>query len=434
MEPPIIGLIGIAGMLALMFLGMPIGIAMCLAGVVGVGILTSMDMGISLLGIIPFTTGTTYFFSVLPLFVVMGLLAYEGGLTTELFDSAYKLLGHLPGGLPMSVIWADAGFAAISGESLAASMFMTKIALPEMRRYKYDDKLATGSIAVGGTLGILIPPSIGFILYGLITETSIGKLFIAGILPGILLSLLFMATIAIWIKLRPSVTERAPAFSWRERLIGFKSVWPVVVLFLAVMGGIYSGLCTPVEAGALGAFFAVLIALVKRRLTRKGFSTAIRDTVQIMGMLFIILIGAWVFNFFMASSRLPMEAASFVLSLELGPYGVLALISLTLLALGCVMNVGPMILLTMPIFFPIVTAVGFDPVWFGVVSVILSECGLITPPVGINVYAVAGVATDVPLFDIFKGVLPFLGALLVGLAIITIFPQICTFLPNLMMK
>ncbi len=434
MEPTTIGLIGLGVLMLLILLGMPIGFVMLLVGAAGIGVLTSMGTGISILGVSPFSTASTYLFIVLPLFTLMGLIAYTGGLTTELFESGRKLVGHLSGGLALAVLFADALFAAITGESLAASIIMTKVALPEMRKHKYSMKLATGAIAVGGTLGPLIPPSAGFILYGMITETNIGALFIAGILPGILVTLLLMAAVIIWVKVNPSAAGRTPAVPWRERLTGLGAVWPVLTVFLVVIGGIYAGIFTPIEGGAIGAFVVFIIVLLKRKLTKAGMATALKDTLQTTGMVFTILVGCFVFNYFMALSRLPMEMANLAISLQLNPYLVFLFTVLVLFIMGCLMDVPAMIVLTMPIFFPVMMAVGFDPIWFGVISVIMSEVAFITPPVGMNVYVVAGAAPEVPLFDIFKGILPYLGALFVALIILTIFPQICTFLPNLMMK
>ena len=434
MDGPIIGLLGFAFVLVLMFLGLPIGISMLVGGVVGATVLVSLDKAIFVLGTIPFSIANTYTFAVLPLFILMGLIAYEGGLTGELFNSARKLFGHLPGGLAVAVLYADALFSSITGESLAASVIMARVALPEMRKLKYSDKMACGAIATGGTLGPLIPPSAGFILYGIITETSIGELFIAGILPGILLTLLFTASIYTRVKLNPNLALKAPRASWYERFRGLKAVLPVIIIFLVVIGGIYAGIFTPIEAGAVGVFCAFILAFIKRKLTGKGITSALRDTVQATGMVFIILVGAMVFNYLLATSRLPMELAELVLAYQVSPYVVFAFVVVLLLALGCVMDVPAMILLTMPILFPIMTQVGFDPVWFGVISVLVSEAGAITPPVGMNVYVMAGVVKDVPLFDIFQGIWPFFIMMLVCIAIITIFPQICLFLPNLMMK
>jgi tripartite ATP-independent transporter DctM subunit len=435
MDPMIVGVIGLVVLFILMFVGLPVGFAMLLVGLTGLGFLTSMGTGLSILGTSPFTTASTYMFSVLPLFILMGLIAYEGGLVTELFDGVYKLLGNLAGGLAMAVIVWCAAFAAITGESLAASAIMSKVAYPEMRKFKYDTKLATGTIAAGGTLGILIPPSAGFVLYGIITGTNIGALLISGILPGILLASLFIASIYIRVKRNPKLALPGPKYSWREKSSGLTAAWPVVLMFVVVIGGIYTGIFTPTEAASVGVILAFILVFIKRKLTKQGFLAAARDTIQTTGMIFVILVGAMVYNYFLATSRLPMELSEFVLGLGLSPYVVFALVVLLLLALGCVMDVPAMILLTMPILFPIMTDLGFDPIWFGVISVLVSEAGAITPPIGMNAYIVAGILKDeVPLWDVFKGIWPFFFVIVICIIIITIFPQICTLLPSLMMK
>lgn len=435
MDPMIVGAIGLVVLFILMFVGLPVGFAMLLMGFGGLGVLTSMGTGLSILGTSPFTTASTYMFSVLPLFILMGLIAYEGGLVTDLFDGVYKFLGNLAGGLAMAVIVWCAAFAAITGESLAASAIMSKVAYPEMRKFKYDTKLATGTIAAGGTLGILIPPSAGFVLYGIITGTNIGALLISGILPGILLASLFIASIYIRVKRNPNLALPGPKYSWREKSSGLTAAWPVVLMFVVVIGGIYIGIFTPTEAASVGVILAFILVFIKRKLTKQGFLNAARDTIQTTGMIFVIIIGAMVYNYFLATSRLPMELSEFVLGLGLSPYVVFALVVLLLLALGCVMDVPAMILLTMPILFPIMMDLGFDPIWFGVISVIVSEAGAITPPIGMNAYIVAGILKDeVPLWDVFKGIWPFFFVIVICIIIITIFPQICTSLPNLMMK
>ncbi len=434
MDGPIIGLLGFVFVLVLMFLGLPIGIAMLVGGVVGATALVSLDKSIFVLGTIPFSIANTYTFAVLPLFILMGLIAYEGGLTGELFNSARKLFGHLPGGLAVAVLYADALFSSITGESLAASVIMAKVALPEMRKLRYSDKLACGAIATGGTLGPLIPPSAGFILYGLITETSIGKLFIAGIIPGILVTVLLMLTVMIWVKVDPKAAQPSPAVPWGERLRGLKEVWAIVTLFVVVIGGIYLGIFTPVEGGAIGCFAAIVLVALRRKVKVWVALKCVKEAVQTKGMIFVILMGCFVFNHFMSLSGLPVATAELALSLGVSPYVVFGFVVLVLIFLGMVMDVPAMILLTMPIFFPMMMSLGFDPIWFGVVSVVLSEVGFITPPVGMNVYVVAGVVDDVPLYDIFKGVAPFFAALVVALIILTIFPQIATFLPNLAYK
>jgi tripartite ATP-independent transporter DctM subunit len=433
MNPMMVGALGTGVLFILMFLGLHVGVAMFLTGFIGLGVLTTMYTGVSILGISPFATTSSYMFTVLPLFILMGLIAYEGGLVTELFDGLYKMVGSLPGGLAIAVIWWCAAFAAITGESLAASIIMSKIAFPEMKRCKYDVRLAAGTITSGGTLGILIPPSAGFVLYGIITQTNIGALLISGIMPGLLLTVLFTVSIYSRVKLNPALAIAGPRYSWRERLDGARYAWPVVVMFVIVIGGIYIGFFTPIEAGAVGVFLAFVLVLIKRKASIKNLVPAFRDTVQATGMVFTILIGAMVYNYFLATSQLPMQLADIVSAAGLSKYVVFLGVAIILLILGCLMDVPAMILLTMPILFPIMMKVGFDPIWFGVVSVLLSEAGAITPPVGMNAYVVAGILKgEVPLWDVFRGIWPFFYMVLVCLALITIFPQICLFLPNLM--
>lgn len=433
MSLPFIGLIGLIILLFLLVIGVPVAICMLVGGAAGCILLLGFSAGISLLGTIPFSTANTYTFAVMPLFVMMGLVAYEGGLTTELFVTGRKLIGHLPGGLALAVVFAQACFASLTGESLAASIIMTRIALPEMKKLNYNIKMATGAIATGGTLGPLIPPSSGFILYGIITETSIGKLFIAGILPGLLMVLLLMITVILWVKIDKKAASPTPAAPWRERFISLRGIWPVVVMFLVVIGGIYGGFFTAIEGGAIGTAAAMIISASKRSLNFKSLVTALRDTVRMTGMVFFILIGCFVFNYFITLSTLPMTIANKVIEMNLSPYVVFLLVVIILLILGTMMDVPAMILLTMPIFFPVMTTLGFDPIWFGVVSVVMSEVAFITPPFGMNVFVVAG-ASNVPMGTVFKGIFPYLGALASGLAILTAFPIIATFLPNIMMK
>jgi len=355
MDPMLVAVIGLVILFLLMFLGLHVGVCMLLVGFVGVGVLTTMDVGLSILGTSTFATTSSYMFTVLPLFVLMGLIAYEGGLVTDLFSGLYKLLGSIHGGLSIAVICWCAAFAAITGETIAASMIMSKMAFPEMKKYHYDSKLAAGTIAAGGTLGILIPPSAAFVLYGMITETNIGALLIAGIFPGILLSALFIGSIYIRVRMNPKLALPGPKYSAKERRLGLSTIWPVVLIFGIVIGGIYAGIFTPTEAGAIGVFLAIVLVLIKRKFTGKGFTTALRDSMQGIGMVFAILIGAMVFNYFLTLSTLPMRLADIVVALGLSPYIILLACVVILLILGALMDEPAMIVLTMPIMFPVVT-------------------------------------------------------------------------------
>ena len=427
--------IGILGGIALFFfiaLGLPIGVSMGAVAVVGLAAVTNVEAAFSRLAHTAFSMTANYLTAVIPLFVFMGELAYVSGLTREAYSATYKWLGRLPGGLAMATIGGCAGFAAVCGSSEATALTIGSFALPEMRQHKYDPRLAVGCIAAGGTLGILIPPSMAFVLYGLITEQSIGKLFLAGILPGILLACLFMATIYILAKRNPLAGPAGGETSWREKLSAFKDIWGVLILFLVVMGGIYGGILTPTEAAAAGAFSAFLIALIRRKVTRQNLVTSFMNTLRVIGFVFVIIIGAVLFGYFMAASGVSMALADFIISLPFPPLLILISILILYLVLGCLMDAYAMVLITMPILYPLVLGLGFDPIWFGVLIVIMMEMGMITPPIGMNVFVIKGIARDVPMYAIFQGAFPFVIAMALCVAILIAFPQIALFLPNAM--
>ncbi|MFH1652233.1 MAG: TRAP transporter large permease subunit [Chloroflexota bacterium] len=432
LSPLAAGGIGVVFLFIALFSGIPIGIGMGLVGFLGSIYLIGTNPTLGILKAVPYRTAASYTLSVVPLFVLMGALASTGGLSRDIYYAAYRWLGRLRGGLAMSTVAACAGFAAICGSSPATAVAMGTVSLPEMERYKYDPSLATGSVAAGGTLGILIPPSLGFILYGLLAEESIGKLFLAGILPGILLAFLFIVAIYLMTLRNPKLGPAAPGTTFREKMAAFKGVWAITLLFVVVMGGFYFGVFSPTEAGGVGAFGALVITLSTRRLSWSKFVGAVVDTGKITSMVFLILIGAMIFGYFLAYTRLPFELAGFVTGLNLPPLAILTAVLLVYLALGCIMDSLSLIILTTPIFLPLILALGFDPIWFGVIFVIILEAGLITPPVGMNVYIIKGVAKDVPMETIFRGILPFLAAMIFCIVILTAFPQIALFLPNLM--
>lgn len=427
-----VGAIGICLLLLLMAFRMQIGLAMVIAGFLGFSYLRGLGPGLDILGSVPYRTAAAYTMSVIPLFVLMGNFCYYSGVSRDIYSATHKWLGYLPGGLAMATTVGCAGFAAISGSSVATAVTMGTVALPEMQRYNYHPKLATGCIAAGGTLGILIPPSIGFILYAMLTEESIGKLFIAGILPGILLTGLFMLVIYITAQRDPKLGPRGPSTSFTEKLASLKGIWAVLILFLLVMGGLYLGVVTPTEAAGIGAFAAFLIMLGKKQLTRQNLVGSLLDTGKITAMCYIILMGANLFGYFIAVTRIPYELADFAGALPVPRLLILVFILVVYLFLGCVMDAIAMIVLTVPIFYPVVTGLGFDPIWFGVIMVIVMEMGLITPPVGVNVFVISGVAKGVPLNTIFQGIFPFLLAMIVCIAILIALPQIALLLPNLM--
>jgi tripartite ATP-independent transporter DctM subunit len=340
-------------------------------------------------------------------------------------------MGSLPGGLAVATVAACAGFAGVSGTSVGTAATVGSIALPEMKKYNYDDRLATGSVAAGGTLGILIPPSTIFVFYGILTETSVGKLLIAGILPGIFLSSLFILAIIIQTKHNPNLGPRAPITTFREKLKAMQKVWATMLLFLVVIGGLWLGMFTPTEAGGIGAFGALVLGIAKKKLTRQNLRMAIMETMKTTGMIIFMLVSAFVFNGFLAISRLPVELSNLLTGLALNRYIILACIVVVYLIFGCLMDAFAMLILTIPIFFPLMMALGFDPIWFGVIIVIMMEQALITPPVGLNVFVIKGMAPDVPIMSIFRGIFPFWLAMMLCVATLTVFPQLALFLVSL---
>jgi C4-dicarboxylate transporter DctM subunit len=426
------GIVGIIVLVVLLYSKMPVGFAMGFLGLIGFSYVVNFDAGLSLLARDVWDVFSSYNLTVIPLFVFMGQIAFHAGISRRLYDSAYVLLGHRRGGLAMTTVGACAAFSAICGSTNATAATMATVALPEMKRYGYDMGLATGTVAAAGSLGILIPPSVIFIVYGILTEQSIGKLFAAGILPGILLCLLFLFTIHLRVMKNPSLAPPGPKSSIRKKFRSFTGILETLILFALVMGGIFFGLFTPTEAAATGAFMTLLIAIIRRQLYWKGFIQSLADTTKISCMIMVIVTGAVIFGHFMAITRIPYLLADYVSSLPLPPHAIIGVIILVYLIGGCFMDALAMIMLTIPIFFPVVQKLGFDPIWFGVVIVLITEMGVITPPVGINVYVVFGVARDVPLEKIFRGVFPMLISLLVCNLLLILFPQIALWLPGLM--
>ncbi|MFO7459498.1 MAG: TRAP transporter large permease [Desulfatiglandales bacterium] len=432
MDPTTVGLIGLVVLIIVLFSRMPVGFVMALVGVVGFSYAVTWDAGLRMLAKDFYTIFGSYSLTVVPLFILMGQVTFHAGISSRLFDTAYKFIGHLPGGLAMATVAACAGFAAICGSTNAAAATMATVALPEMKRYKYSMVLGTGTVAAGGSLGILIPPSVIFIVYGILTEQSIGKLFIAGVLPGILLSLFFVAAIFIWAEVRPRVAPKGPKVTLREKLASLKGVIETLLLFALVMGGLFLGFFTPTEAGAIGAGGAIILGLATRRLGWKALMQALVESTRISCMVMVIVAGATMFGHFLAITRIPYALATWVSELPLPHGAIMAFIIFLYLAGGCFIDALALILLTIPIFYPVVIDMGYDPIWFGVIIVLVTQMGVITPPVGVNVYVVSGVVQDVPLEDIFKGALPFLFALILLSLLLIPFPQIALFLPGLM--
>lgn len=432
MEPLTVGLVGIGVLFILLLIGVPIGFALALIGFLGISYLTSVTIALPTLAMSLYGTVTTYSFTVIPLFIIMGEFAATSGLSQGIYEAADNWLRRLPGGLGLATIGGCAGFAAICGSSVATAATMGRVALPEMKRYNYNVRLATGIVAAGGTLGFLIPPSIGFVVYGILTEQSIGKLLISGFLPGFLLAAAYVATIILWVKINPSLAPVTPGgVSWKEKLSSLRKVWELLVVFIMVMGGIYLGFFTPTEAGAVGAAVLFFTALVKRKLTRSNLLTALKGTARVSIMIFVILAGGYVFTYFLALTGIPMQLAAWLGELDVSPYVILTLTVIGYLILGCFLDATSMMVLTLPVIFPTVLALGFDPIWFGVIAVLMMEAGLITPPLGLNVFVIAGVAQE-PMEVVFRGAIRFLGAILVVVVLVTAFPQIALFLPGLM--
>jgi len=432
MTPTEAGIYGFIVLVALMFLKIPVGFVMALVGLLGFAFLVSWDAALNLMAQDFSSIFGSYNLTVIPLFVLMGQMAHHSGMSGRLFHAAYRFLGTLPGGLAVATIGACAGFSAICGSTSATAATMAAVALPEMKKYNYDPALATGVVAAGGSLGILIPPSTIFIVYGIMTEQSVGKLFLAGVMPGILMTLLFIVTVFIWTWNRPDLAMPGARFTLREKIASLAGVVETLILFVAVMGGLFIGFFTPTEAAAIGAFGTLLIAVVGRHLSWKGFTQSLVETTRVSCMILVIVAGATVFGHFLAVTRIPFDVGNWVMGLQMPPWAVMALIILVYLLLGCLMDSLAMIMLTIPIFFPVITALGYDPIWFGVIIVLVTGMGVITPPVGINVYVVAGVARDVPLHVIFRGAVRLLAAQVVTAILLILFPQIALWLPAMM--
>ncbi len=436
MNSPLIGVIGIAAFFLLLILRMPIATAMALVGFAGFSYMVTPSASFSMVAKEIYSTFSSYSLSVIAMFVWMGFLAFYSGIGTRLYIFAYKLIGHYPGGLAIATQAACAVFGAICGSNTATAATMGAIALPEMKKYKYDTSLATASIAAGGVLGVLIPPSVIFIVYGMATEQSVGKLFMAGILPGILLMFLYMCAIYILTSRNSDLGPAGPRSSWKERLQSLRGgLGEVLIVFAISVGGLFAGKFTPTEAGAVGAAGVLGVALLERRMSWENFKKSLLDTTRTTAMIMFIVAGAIIFGRFMAVSRVPFELATWAGSLPLPSFAIMGIILVIFLLLGCFIDALAMVLLTIPIFYPVVvTTLGYDPIWFGVIIVLVVAMGVITPPVGMNVYIIKGVAPEVPLEVIFKGIWPFLGTILICLALLIVFPQIATFLPGLLLR
>ena len=426
-------LVGITAFLVLIFLlaiTVPIGVAMMLCGVGGLAMIIGLIPSLSLFGTTVMQSVVTYDLSIIPLFILMGALASRSGLSQELYDAFNAWLGGFRGGLALATVGACGAFAAICGSSVATAATMSKVALPEMKKYRYSDSMATGSVAAGGIIGILIPPSVILVLYGLLTESSIGDLFIAGFLPGILTILVFMIVISIVTRLHPESGPAGEKSTWKQKLNATLKTWAITALFATVIGGIYFGIFTPTEAAGVGAFGALFIAFSRKRLNREMMKETLLETGQTSAMIFTILIGAITLNNLVIFSGLANALADFVSGLDMSPATVMLIILLMYLIMGCFLDALAMILLTVPIFYPIVLDLGYDPIWFGIIVVMVVELGLITPPIGMNVFVIKGMVQSVPLVSIYKGVLPFVIGQVVLIIAVFLIPEIALWLPE----
>ncbi|SEQ35686.1 TRAP transporter, DctM subunit [Amphritea atlantica] len=423
MSGSIIGLICIFSMLGMIALRMPIALAMALTGFVGFGWIVAFEPALSILDSGPFETLSNYSFSPIPMFILMGVFASKAKMSQELFEGARTLFGSWRGGMALAAVTSCGIFSAISGSSMATAASMSRVALPEMEKNGYAKSLASGTLAAGGTLGIMIPPSIALLLYALITEQSVGDMFIAGVIPGLLGLGLYCVTIAIVVMLFPNLAQPGAKTTFVEKIIGLKGLVPFTGVFALIIGGIYTGFFTPTEAASVGAAGTFVIALL-RGMSFKQFKESVEETLFMSAMIFFMIIGAEIFGYFLSVSRISFSLVEFVDSMHLTPYMVLFCVLLLFILLGCVMDSIAMLLLTVPVVYPLIEAAGFDPIWFGIIAVITVELGLITPPVGMNVFVIKSVAPDIPIKDIFKGVFPFVLSDIVRLGLIIAFPML----------
>ncbi|HKO08483.1 MAG TPA: TRAP transporter permease [Alphaproteobacteria bacterium] len=427
-----VAIAGFVVLFALMLLRVPVGMALGLVGVGGFAYLVGGEPALKLVGQTSMRTVTDYTFGVIPMFLLMGAFVSTSGMSRELFRAANTFVGHLKGGLGIATIAACGSFAAISGSSVATAATFSAVAYPEMRRFHYPQSFSTGVIAAGGTLGAMFPPSTVLAVYGIITEQDIGKLFMAGIVPGIIAVSMYIVTIVIIGIMRPAFLPAGPRSSWKERRAALSDIWAPLLLFVFVIGGLYGGLFTPTEAGGMGAGGAFIIGVLRGRLSTTDIRRSLLQATRTAAAVFTILIGALLFGYFLTITETPQNVTAFLTGLGLGRYGVLALIMLMYLVLGCLMDAMAMIILTVPIVFPVIKALGFDPIWFGVIIVMTVELGLIHPPVGMNVFVIKSVVQDVKFSTIFKGVLPFIVTDLLRLVLLIAFPLLATWLPRTM--
>ena len=433
-----LALLMLCALLLLLVLRVSVGVAMLVTGIIGYVLIAGWDPLLNYLKTVAYSRFSLYDLSVIPLFLLMGQFATRGGMSKALFTAAYSLIGHYRGGVAMATIGACAGFGAICGSSLATAATMSQVALPELRRYRYSPRLATGALAAGGTLGILIPPSIVLVVYAILAQQNIAQLFLAAFIPGILAVIGYLIAIGVYVRIFPDSGPAGIRLSWLQRARALLEVWPVVLIFMLVIGGIYGGIFTPTEAASIGALATAVIAVGLGGMRWSGLRESFYGTAEATGMIFLILLGADVLNVFLALTQMPAELAQWVTQIGWSPLSVLAVILLIYLGLGCIMDSLSMIMLTIPIFFPIVMGLDFwglpateKAIWFGMLALMVVEIGLITPPVGMNVYLIAGLAKDVPMIETFKGVVPFLITDLLRIALLVFFPTLSLLLLRL---
>jgi len=427
-----IGFIGIGLLILVFFTRMPVAYVMTLVGYLGFSYLVSGSAGLKLLARDFFDVYSSYGLTIIPLFILMGQIAFNAGISRRLYDSAYKFVGSTRGGLAVATVGACTAFGAVCGSSPATAATMATVGLPEMKRYGYGLELASGSVAAGGGLGMLMPPSVVLIVYGILTEQSIGELFVAGVIPAIFMTGWFAAAVLVYCWRYPDQGPAGDRFTWKERFRSLAETGETAAVFVLVMGGLFSGVFTPTEAGGVGAMSVLLVALARRQLSWPGFVKSVYETLRTSCMVLLLVAGAVIFGHFLAITRIPFVVATWVAGMDLPGWAIIALICLVYLLGGCVIDALALIMLTIPIFYPIVIDLGYDPIWFGVIIVLVTQMGVITPPVGINVYVVNGIDQEIPLEKIFAGVMPFLLALIVGTAFMIAFPQIILWLPRLM--
>jgi tripartite ATP-independent transporter DctM subunit len=424
-----VGLIGVGIFLLTLFLGMNVGIVMLISGFLGILMIRGWDAALFTLGFTVYRTAASQFLVVLPLFILMGMAAAHSGISDDTFKTLHKWVGHFPGGLAMAAICACTIFGSVCGNVVATSATLGKVALPEMRKYRYSDELSAGTIASGGNLGALVPPSTAFIVYGFVTETPIGALFAAGILPAVLMTVVFMFQIYVQCKLKPSLCELAPAATWKERILSLKGLWGVMIVFGIAMGGIMAGYFTPVEAGAAGSTAMFLVGLINKRLNWKGFVRSLLEAGKIASLIMLLIFGAMLFSTFLTASEITQSFSNYLITSDLNPYVVMLIVLFFYWAMGTFMDSWALLIVSLPIFFPIITKIGFDPLHFGVLCAITVMIGNVSPPVGVTVFALRGVAPDIPVGTIFRGCIPFMMVMTAYMVALIFVPWVSTVLP-----